>query len=104
VRTFPAECGDAPARLEMIILMGNANMPLVAIRPQIASSVQMLVQTARLSDGARRVVSIAEVTGIKDDEITTDDLFVFEKHGIDHQGKVVGVWWRVRSVPISTRG
>ena len=81
---------DALSRLEMMILMGNANMPLLAIRHQIASSVQMVVQTARLSDGARRVVSIAEVTGIKDDEITTDDLFVFEKHGIDQQGKVVG--------------
>jgi pilus assembly protein CpaF len=65
-------------------------MEMSSIRQQIASAIQLLVQTARLSDGSRRVVSITEVTGMEGDVITLEDLFVFKKHGIDPDGRVVG--------------
>ncbi len=81
---------DTLARLEVMVSMGNSNMQPVSIRQQIASAVQLLVQTARLSDGSRRVISIAEVTGMEGDVITMDDIFVFEKRGIDPDGRVVG--------------
>jgi pilus assembly protein CpaF len=65
-------------------------MQLTSIRQQIASAVNILVQASRLSDGSRRVVSITEVTGMQGEVVTLQDLFVFEKRGMDPDGKVVG--------------
>ena len=70
--------------------MANANMQVISIRQQIASAVHLLVQAARLSDGSRRVTGITEVTGMEGDIITLQDIFVFEKRGIDPDGKVIG--------------
>jgi pilus assembly protein CpaF len=81
---------DAVARLEVMVSWGAANMPLVSIRQQIASAVHLLVQAARLSDGSRRVVSISEVTGMEGEMLTMQDIFVFEKHGISDDGRVIG--------------
>src|SRR6266403_1197407 len=81
---------DAVSRLEVMVSLANANMQLVSIRQQIASAVHLFVQTARLSDGTRRVMSITEVTGMEGEIITLQDLFVFEKRGMDPDGKVVG--------------
>jgi len=81
---------DGVSRLEVMVSLANANMKLVSIRQQIASAVQLLVQAARLSDGARRVLSITEVTGMEGETVTLQDLFVFEKGGVDEQGKVRG--------------
>ena len=81
---------DAVSRLEVMVSLANANMQLVSIRQQIASAVHLLVQASRMSDGSRRVVSITEVTGMEGEVITLQDLFVFEKRGMDPDGKVVG--------------
>src|SRR5271169_2514037 len=81
---------DAISRLEVMVSLANANMQLVSIRQQVASAVHVLVQAARLSDGSRRVMNITEVTGMEGDMVTLQDIFVFEKRGLDPDGKVVG--------------
>ena len=81
---------DGISRLEVMVSMANSNMQVNSIRQQIASAVHMLVQASRFSDGSRRVTSITEVTGMEGNIITLQDLFVFEKRGIDPDGKVIG--------------
>jgi pilus assembly protein CpaF len=81
---------DAISRLEVMVSMANSNMQINSIRQQISSAVHMLVQASRFSDGSRRVTSITEVTGMEGNIITLQDLFVFEKRGIDPEGRVVG--------------
>ena len=81
---------DAISRLEVMVTLANANMHLTAIRQQIASSVHILVQCSRMSDGSRRVTSITEVTGIETDVVTLQDIFVFEKRGVAPDGRVLG--------------
>ena len=81
---------DAISRLEVMVSMANSNMQVSAIRQQIASAVHLLVQAARFSDGSRRVTGITEVTGMEGNIITLQDLFVFEKRGIDPDGRVIG--------------
>ena len=80
---------DMLRRLETMILMTGYEMPLWAIREQIASAVDLIVHTARLKDGSRKIVNITEVYGIEDEEILTQDIFVFEQTGM-RDGKVVG--------------
>jgi pilus assembly protein CpaF len=80
---------DMLRRLETMILMTGYELPLRAIREQIASAVDLIVHTARLRDGSRKIVNITEVYGIEDDEILTQDIFAFEQTGfVDN--KVVG--------------
>jgi len=81
---------DAISRLEVMVSLANANMHLMAIRQQIASAVQILVQISRMSDGTRRVMNITEVTGMETDVVTLQDIFVFEKLGLSAGGKVMG--------------
>ncbi len=81
---------DAIARLEVMVTMANSNLSLVAIRQQVASAVDVIVQTARLSDGSRRVTSITEVGSMEGDTVTLQDVFVFEKQGMSEDGKVRG--------------
>src|SRR5205823_9860783 len=81
---------DAIARLETMSLMAEINLPDRAIRQQIASAVSIIVQVARLSDGSRRVTQISEVTGVSDDMVTLQDIFVFERLGIGANGRVLG--------------
>jgi enamine deaminase RidA (YjgF/YER057c/UK114 family) len=76
-------------RLETMVLMTGYELPLRAIREQIASAVDLIVHTARLRDGTRKVVNITEVYGIDEDEILTQDIFAFEQTGF-HDGKVEG--------------
>ncbi len=76
-------------RLETMVLMAGYELPLRAIREQIASAVDLIVHTARLKDGSRKVVNITEVYGIEDDEILTQDIFAFEQTGV-RDGKVEG--------------
>ena len=72
---------DMLRRLETMILMTGYEMPMRAIREQIASAVDLIVHTARLKDGSRKIVNITEVYGIEDEEILTQDIFVFEQTG-----------------------
>src|SRR5450432_4931979 len=81
---------DAVARLEVMVSLANANMQLTSIRQQISSAVNLFVQTARLSDGSRRVTGITEVTGMEGEVVTLQDIFVFEKRGVSPEGKVLG--------------
>jgi pilus assembly protein CpaF len=81
---------DAISRLEVMVSLANANMQPSAIRQQIASAVQILVQISRMSDGTRRVMNITEVTGMETNVVTMQDVFVFEKLGLSHGGKVMG--------------
>jgi pilus assembly protein CpaF len=81
---------DAISRLEVMVSMANSNMQLISIRQQIASAVHLLVQATRFSDGSRRVVAISEVTGMEGKIVTLQDLYVFEKRGVDPDGKVKG--------------
>ncbi len=81
---------DALARIETMIAMGSTNLPEKAMRQQIASAIQFVVQQTRLSDGARKVTSISEITGMEGDVITMQEIFLFEKLGINKDGKVLG--------------
>ena len=83
---------DALARIENMVSMANLNIPERAVRHQIASAIHAVVQVARLSDGTRKVVSVSEVTGIEDESIAMQDIFVFERRGLDETGKVRGTF------------
>jgi pilus assembly protein CpaF len=80
---------DMLRRLETMVLMTGYEMPLRAIREQIASAVDLIVHTARLKDGSRRITNITEVYGIEEDEILTQDIFAFEQTGFE-DGKIQG--------------
>ncbi|HZY61837.1 MAG TPA: CpaF family protein [Edaphobacter sp.] len=88
---------DGLARLETMCMMGDIRLPEKAIRMQISSAINLIVQTARMSDGTRRVTHISELTGAYSDVISMQDLFVFEKEGLGPNGKVMG---RFRSTGI----
>jgi len=83
---------DALARLESMFSMANLNIPERAIRQQIASAIHVVVQIARLPDGTRKVISVSEITGMEDDSIWMQDLFTFDRLGMDPDGKVRGVF------------
>jgi pilus assembly protein CpaF len=81
---------DALYRLDTMVAMANLNLPDKAIRNQVASAVNLIVQVARLTDGSRRIVNITEITGMEGDVITMQDIFVFERSGVSKDGKVTG--------------
>jgi pilus assembly protein CpaF len=81
---------DALSRIETMIAMGATNLPERAMRQQVASAIQLVVQQTRLSDGSRKVTSISEITGMEGDIITMQEIFLFEKVGITQDGKVIG--------------
>jgi pilus assembly protein CpaF len=83
---------DALARIENMVSMANLNIPERAIRHQIANAVHAVVQVARLSDGSRKILTISEVTGMDGDMIALQDIFIFERTGLDEAGKVRGVF------------
>jgi pilus assembly protein CpaF len=81
---------DALSRIETMIAMGATNLPERAMRQQIASAIQLVVQQTRLSDGTRKVTGISEITGMEGEIISMQEIFVFEKAGVAQNGKVVG--------------
>jgi pilus assembly protein CpaF len=81
---------DALGRIEQMVLMAGFDLPIAAIREQIASALHVIVQLARLSDGTRRVVNVTEVAGLEGHLVTLQDIFVFRQSGIDPEGKVLG--------------
>ncbi len=81
---------DALGRLETMVAMSNLNIPQDAMRRQISSALDLVIQVSRLSDGTRKVISVAEVTGMEGDVVTMQDLFVFRKKGIRESGEVLG--------------
>jgi pilus assembly protein CpaF len=83
---------DALARVENMVSMANLNIPERAVRYQIASAVHAVVQIARLSDGTRKVMAISEVVGMEGEMITMQDIFQFDRSGVDEGGKVRGTF------------
>jgi pilus assembly protein CpaF len=81
---------DAIARLETMVLMSGLDMPVVAIRKQISSAIDLIVHMARLEDGARKITRIAEVTRMEGDVVTLSDLFLFQQTGKDQDGNILG--------------
>jgi pilus assembly protein CpaF len=81
---------DVLTRLEVMVTMANSNLGLTSIRQQVSAALDVIIQTARLSDGTRRVMSITEVGGMEGDTVTLQDLFVFEKRGLSEDGRVLG--------------
>jgi pilus assembly protein CpaF len=81
---------DSITRLESMILMTGINLPEKAMRFMISSALDMIIQVARLSDGSRKITAITEVVGMEGDVITLQDIFIFERKGIDKNGKVLG--------------
>jgi pilus assembly protein CpaF len=81
---------DALSRLETMVAMGSLNIPESALRRQIASAIDVVVQVSRLSDGTRKVISLAEITGMEGDIVSMQDIFVFRKRGIRDNGEVLG--------------
>jgi pilus assembly protein CpaF len=81
---------DALARLETMVAMAGFQLPPRAVKEQIASAIDLVVQVARHSDGTRRVVSLSEIIGMEESVITMQEIFQFEKQGIDEEGTVVG--------------
>jgi pilus assembly protein CpaF len=81
---------DAISRLETMVLFSGTSLPTRAVREQISSAVQVVVQASRLADGARRVMSITEVTGMEGDMISAQEIFRYRRTGLSPEGKVLG--------------
>jgi pilus assembly protein CpaF len=81
---------DAIARLETMVLMSGLDMPVVAIRKQISSAIDLIVHMARLEDGSRKITRISEVTHMEGEVVTLSDLFQFEQRGKDEDGNILG--------------
>ncbi len=81
---------DAISRMEVMVTLGSSNLPVIAIRQQIAAAIDLIVQVSRMSDGSRRCRSLTEVTTMEGDQVMLQDLFVFEKRGLSAEGKVLG--------------
>jgi len=90
---------DAVSRMETLALMANLNLPEKAVRQQIASAVNIIVQVARLSDGTRRVTHLSEITGMDQDVVSMQDIFRFEKRGIGVNGRVLGRFYSTGVTP-----
>ena len=90
---------DALARLETLVLMAGMDLPVSAIRDQVASAVDLIIQQARLADGRRIVTGIVEVTGIESGKIQMQELFRFEQQGRDPDGRVLGRFAGCNAVP-----
>jgi pilus assembly protein CpaF len=83
---------DAMARLETMVLMAGMELPQKAIREQIASAIDVVVQLVRFADGTRKIVKLTEVTGMEGDTIVMQDIFVYDQKGVDRNGTIVGAF------------
>jgi pilus assembly protein CpaF len=81
---------DALSRIENMVMMAGFEMPVQVVREQMASAFNVIVQIARLADGSRRIVSIAEVSGMEGSLVTLQDIFVYRQTGVDAGGHVQG--------------
>jgi pilus assembly protein CpaF len=90
---------DSLNRLETLVLMAGAELPSRAIREQISSAINVIVQQSRLRDGARKVIAVSEVLGLHDDQIKVQDIFVFKQTGVSEDGKVQGYFTATGIIP-----
>ena len=91
---------DALARLETMVLMSGMELPLRAIREQVASAVNLIIQQQRFPDGTRRIAAVSEICGMEGDAIAVQDVFRFEQDGFDGEGRVVGGFVATGIVPV----
>ncbi|MDD5196829.1 MAG: ATPase, T2SS/T4P/T4SS family [Candidatus Omnitrophota bacterium] len=91
---------DVLSRLDSMILMGGVELPIRAIREMIASAIDLIIHTARLSDGSRKIIQVTEVSGMRDElHINLKDIFTFKQTGIDAQGNVLGAFQATGYIP-----
>lgn len=90
---------DALARLENMVMMAGFELPSSAIREQIASAIDLIVQQTRLPDGSRKIVQISEVTGRESNVILLQDIFTFEQEGFESDGRVKGYHTATGNIP-----
>ena len=95
---------DALARLETLVLMSGLELPARAIRDQVASAINLIVHTARLPDGRRKITAITELTGMEGDVITLQDIYVFKQTGIGPDGEILGHFEATGAVPKFVHG
>ena len=90
---------DLISRLEVMVMMSGMDLPITAIREQVASAVDVVVQQTRFSDGSRRVVNISEITGVEGGIVQMQDIFRFDQKGFNEKGKVYGEYVATGAVP-----
>jgi pilus assembly protein CpaF len=88
---------DAMSRIETMVLMSGLSLPMRALRDYIASALDMVVHVGRLSDGTRKLMRVCEITGMEEDVVTTQDIFMFEQEGLAEDGQVIG-WHRATGI------
>jgi len=81
---------DALSRIETMVMMAGFDLPVRAIREQVSSAIDLVIQISRLRDGSRKVVSVSEVVGMEGDIVTMQEVLRYQQHGLDKQGKVAG--------------
>ncbi len=95
---------DSLARLETMVLMAGLDLPSRAIREQISSAIHIIMQTARLSDGTRKVVAVAELTGMEEDVFLMQNIFEFKQRGIGPNGRIIGDFVATGNIPSFVSG
>ncbi len=90
---------DVISRLEVMVMMSGMDLPIRAIREQISSAVNIVVQQSRLADGSRKVTHISEITGMEGDIVQLNDIFIYRQEGFDSDGNVVGCFTSTGQVP-----
>jgi Flp pilus assembly CpaF family ATPase len=91
---------DVLTRLDSMILMAGVELPIRAIREMIASAVDLIIHTTRLSDGSRKIIQVTELAGMKDElHIDLRDIFIFKQTGIDSQNNVIGNFQATGYIP-----
>jgi pilus assembly protein CpaF len=90
---------DLIARLEVMVMMSGMDLPVMAIREQVASAIHLVVQQTRFTDGSRRIVNITEITGVESGIVQMQDIFRYQQEGFDEKGRVVGRFVATGTVP-----
>ena len=81
---------DMVSRMETMVLMAGMDLPVRAIREQISSAIDLVIQQSRLRDGSRKITHLTEIQGMEGDVITMQDIFIFDQTGRDANGKILG--------------
>ncbi|MBY0507976.1 MAG: CpaF family protein [Bryobacteraceae bacterium] len=90
---------DAFSRLETMVMMASSAIPDRVIRQMLASAVQIVIQAARLTDGSRKILSISEVTGVNEESVVMEDIFLFDRSGVGKTGKALGTFRATGHIP-----
>ncbi|OGT79168.1 MAG: hypothetical protein A3H91_09675 [Gammaproteobacteria bacterium RIFCSPLOWO2_02_FULL_61_13] len=90
---------DLIARLEVMVMMSGMDLPLMAIREQVASAIHIIVQQTRFTDGSRRIIFITEITGVESGIVQLQDIFKYQQEGFDEKGRVTGHFMATGAVP-----